>query len=104
MSLTVNAERRRRWKVTLYNPVALGRLPAGFETGPVSAEASTMRRAFHRALTAAGAEYLTHPHDYCGTAYNCFEAAREGMRRYPGHTARVAVQDRGFTVEIERIR
>ena len=91
--------RRRRWRVTLWNMRATLSAP-----GEPTAEAATMGRAFHRALTAAGAEFLTVPEDYCGTALNAFEAARAGMMRYPGNAARVAVTDRGFTVEIERIR
>lgn len=118
--MTEAKPRRTRWRVTLYNPAS-----ARVDYAPyvnvqthitkVEAEGSTMRRAFHRALTAAGAEFLTAGfhvldvqartlgRDYCGVAVNCFESARVGMQHHPA-TARIAVCESGFTVEIERVR
>lgn len=99
-----DVKRRRRWLVRLYNPLALGNLGPGFETGPVSAEGASMGRAFNRALEAAGEGYLTNPHDFCGAAVHAFEMAREAMMRRSAPAYRVTVTIRGFSVEIERIR
>lgn len=115
--------RRRRWRVTLYNPLAFRRIG---ETGAqanlytdafrkTEAEGASMGRAFTRALTAGGGDFLAQPaaeglppmpgYDYCGVAVNCFEAARAAMMRHPSQVGtRVSVLERGFTVEIERIR
>ena len=57
--------RRRRWRVTLYNPLAFQRLDgANLYTDAFckqEAEAATMGRAFHRALTAGGGDFLAQP-------------------------------------------
>lgn len=118
-----DVKRRRRWKVTLYNPLAFRRIgeperQANIYTDAFrkqEAEGASMGRAFTRALTAGGSDFLTQParddlppmggYDYCGVAVSCYEAARAGMMRHPSQVGtRVSVLERGFTVEIERIR
>ena len=113
--------RRRRWRVTLYNPLAFRRLDSGANLYTDAfcrqeAEASSMGRAFHRALTAGGGDFLAQPpiadalnphnpgYDFCGVAVHAFEMARAAMLTRSGPAYRVAVTVRGFTVEIERIR
>jgi hypothetical protein len=102
--------RRRRWRVTLYNPDAgRGQPHLSFKEyietpRRVEAEGSTMGRAFTRALEAAGGAFLTVPHDYCGAAVHAFNMARDAFLRKSMPAYRVSVQIRYFTVEIERVR
>lgn len=106
--------RRRRWRVTLYNPLAFRRLDSGANLYTDAfcrqeAEASSMGRAFHRALTAGGADFLAQvdsatPYDFCGAALHAFEMARAAMLERHGPAYRVSVTVRGFTAEIERVR
>lgn len=120
-----DVKRRRRWRVTLWNPIAYRR--SVDERGSVSllylssleqceGEGASMGRAFHRALEAGGAGFLAQPaeaddmiparpgYDFCGAAVHAFEMAREAMMRRSAPAYRVTVTIRGFSVEIERIR
>ena len=107
--------RRRRWHVALYNPASRTH-EGGSLKAAAKGEASTMGRAFHRALTAGGGDFLAQPpiadalnphnpgYDFCGVAVHAFEMARAAMLTRSGPAYRVSVTVRGFTVEIERIR
>ena len=110
--------RRRRWRVTLYNPLAHRRVNGSTLSTCAftaqAAEAASMGRAFTRALKAGGEDFLAQPpreglpaqsgYDFCGAAVHAFEMARAAMVERSGPAYRVAVTVRGFTVEIERVR
>lgn len=93
---------RTRFRVSLYNPLAQG-LPNG--NRPCSAtykgEASTMRRAYKRALASANPVFMAAGGDWQAVADNAFEAARAAIMRYPDAVGMAAYQDGGRTVQIE---
>jgi hypothetical protein len=95
---------RKRFQVTLYNPLAHG-LPNGNRPCATSYKgaASTMRRAFTRAVAASNETFMTAGRDYGAVACFAFEAARKGMATYPHNATRVTVIHDGFSVEIERL-
>lgn len=116
--MAASLNRRRRWRVKLYNPLAFRRLGrvgqgANLYTDAFTmqeAEGATMGRAFTRALQVGGEDFLAQvdntasPYDFCGAALHAFNMARAAMVERSEPTYRVAVTVRWFTVEIERVR
>lgn len=95
---------RKRFRTTLYNPLAYGRTEAGKPVQPAYAgEASTMTRAYKRAIAGAAPSFFTAGRDdWQAVADDAFKTARIAMTRHARDTI-VSVNLLGFTVAVERL-